>query len=221
VWFRQIIRAVTDSYGLHYQLIAKPIRRDTDFAFGGARRFRIEKEKLGHRTFRGSHVIRDPRDLVVSGYEYHKTTKEEWCLRPNPWREGGRSYQQELLSLDEHDGLMSEIDFMARNTAPKLAEWDYEQPEFIELRYEDAIADELGTFEKLFRWYGFNETAITMGLDAAERLSLRRGGAAPNHARSGAPGEWRNRLSPDHIARFKELTGDLVVRLGYEVDGDW
>jgi hypothetical protein len=102
-----------------------------------------------------------------------------------------------------------------------MGSWDYEQPEFLELRYEDAFTDEEGTFEKLFRWYGFNDAAFQLGMEAVSRLSRKRGGAVPNHIRSGSPGEWKRRFTPAHIERFKELTGDLTVRLGYETAVDW
>jgi len=133
----------------------------------------------------------------------------------------GLSYQAELLKLSEHDGLMAEIDYVARRTAAEMAAWNYKQAEFLEIRYEDAFANETGTFERLFRWYGFNEKGIEVGLEAVDRLSLKRGGASPGHARSGEPGEWRSRFTVEHIERFKVLTGDLVFDLGYEASRDW
>lgn len=167
------------------------------------------------RAVRGSHVIRDPRDLVVSGYEYHLVTTEAWATRPDP-RFGGASYQAHLRGLDEHDGLMAEVDRLSRETAPALRAWDYGQPDFLELRYEDVVADEEAGFRRLFEWYGFTARAVAVGLDAVDRLSLRNGGALPGHARSGVPGEWRVRLGPDHLERLDALTDGLVTRLGYE-----
>lgn len=78
------------------------------------------------------------------------------------------------------------------------------------------MADESGTFGRLFRWYGFDDAATAVGLEAVDRLSLKRGGAIPNHVRSGRPGEWQARLGSVHLERLRELTGDLVARLGYE-----
>ena len=222
IWFREILLSVTSQYGLHFQMLEKApatLRPTTDLAFGTPARFR--REDVGNRCFRGSHVIRDPRDLVVSGYHYHMVTTEEWCRRPNPRRPGGLSYQAYLRSVDEHEGLMAEIEYVARRTGAEMAAWDYDQPEFLEIRYEEAFADDVGTFERLFRWYGFNEQAIAVGLDAVEGLSLKNGGARPNHARSGVPGEWQARFSSAHVERFKQLTGDLVLRLGYEDTPDW
>lgn len=222
VWFQEVLRSVTRRYGLRFQMLQKEpgsLKPTTDLAFGSPAYFR--RQDLAGRSFRGSHVIRDPRDLVVSGYHYHKVTTEEWCRRPNPKRPGGLSYQAFLLSVDEHEGLMAEIEYMARYTGASMARWNYDQPEFLEIRYEDTFADDVGTFERLFRWYGFNQRAVQIGLDAVNALSLRRGGAVANHARSGTSGEWRAQFAPEHVERFKQLTGDLVYRLGYEDRPDW
>ena len=39
--------------------------------------------------------------------------------------------------------------------------------------------------------------------------------------RSGKVGGWRAQFTPEHIQLFKEVAGDLLVRLGYEQDDDW
>jgi hypothetical protein len=215
VWVRQVLLEVMRRYGLRQQEgKGEPIQARTDLAFY-AHAERFHRDQVGARPFRGSHLIRDPRDLVVSGYEYHLVTSEPWARTPYP-RYGGLSYQAHLRSLDEHDGLLAEIEWFSRETGAAMGAWDYGQPEFLELRYEDAMADEVDTYDRLFRWYGFNDVARGVGLEAVERLSLRRGGALPNHARSGRPGEWSTRLGPAHLERLQELTGDLVARLGYE-----
>jgi hypothetical protein len=219
LWFRQVLLSIVHRYGLRSQSgRIVPIRPGTDFVFARAETF--ANECLEDRSFRGIHVIRDPRDMVVSGYEYHRRTDEPWFLNPDP-RFGGMSYQEFLHSVDEHDGLMAEIAWIARNSGAAMGAWHYGQPEFLELRYEDAFADEQGVFEQLFRWLRLNDTALRIGMEAVDQLSLKRGGAVLDHARSGVPGEWRERFAPEHVDRFKELTGDLVIRLGYETGPDW
>lgn len=220
VWFRQVLLSVLRPYGLRQQEgKSAGIRPDTDLGvYADAGTF--ERSQLGSKAFRGTHVIRDPRDLVVSGYEYHLKTTEPWALRPDA-HYGGQSYQEHLRSISEHDGLMVELERMTASTAAAFGRWDYHQAEFLELRFEDAVSDEQATFAQVFRWYGFNDDALAIGMAAVDRLSLRRGGALPDHARSGGAGEWRDRLAPEHVERFKTLTGDLVVRLGYETTPAW
>lgn len=45
-------------------------------------------------------TVRDPRDVVVSGYFYHRTTKEPWVLQPRP--EYRRKSYQEVCSAISH-----------------------------------------------------------------------------------------------------------------------
>ncbi len=52
--------------------------------------------------------------MVVSGYEYHKRTDEPWCNKPDAQFDG-MSYQEYLHSVNEHDGLMAEISWVARS----------------------------------------------------------------------------------------------------------
>ena len=161
--------------------------------------------------------------MVVSGYYYHLRTDESWVHEPED-RYGGLSYQAFFRGVDEHDGLMAEIERCARSTLAEMGAWAYGRPEILELRYEDAVRDEGETFTRLFRFYGFNDAAVAKGISIVEQFSRRHGphaGDLDPHVRSGEPGEWRRSLKADHIARFKELTGDLVVRLGYEKDSDW
>jgi len=39
--------------------------------------------------------------------------------------------------------------------------------------------------------------------------------------RKGVVGDWRNHFTPADIQLFKQLTGDLLVRLNYETHTDW
>jgi hypothetical protein len=94
----------------------------------------------------------------------------------------------------------------------------------LELRYEDAVRDEVATFSRLFRFYGFDDAAVERGLSIVEGFSRQGGspgGDIDPHVRSGEPGEWRRHFDVDHVDLLKDLTGDLVVRLGYEDDPGW
>lgn len=39
--------------------------------------------------------------------------------------------------------------------------------------------------------------------------------------RSGKTGEWKKHFTDEHKKIFKNVAGDLLVKLGYEKDGDW
>ena len=42
-----------------------------------------------------------------------------------------------------------------------------------------------------------------------------------SHYRKGVHGDWKNHLNDDHVAFFKEHYNELLIKLGYETDGDW
>jgi hypothetical protein len=39
--------------------------------------------------------------------------------------------------------------------------------------------------------------------------------------RSGKTGEWKKYFTPGHKKLFKDVAGELLIRLGYEKDNDW
>jgi len=39
--------------------------------------------------------------------------------------------------------------------------------------------------------------------------------------RSGKTGEWKKYFTPEHKKIFKDVAGDLLVRLGYEQSNNW
>jgi hypothetical protein len=221
VWFKRVLEVVAKTYGLHFENVGpnKPSADTEMFVFNNA--FRFKREYLEGRRFRGSHIIRDPRDLAVSAYHYHLRTTEQWVVTPSE-RWGGTSYQDYLKSLSAHDGLLAEIDRCARSEFKSMGEWDYKQPEFLELRYEEVMQDESSAFERLFRHYRFRHSVRSTSVEIARGFSLDVvGGGNDSHVRSGRPGEWRDVFEPEHTAEFKKLTGDLAVRLGYETSPDW
>jgi len=231
VWFQRVLSTVAGFYGLRFTEVPEsdgaPGRaiipgRDIDLVvYDRANDFR--PQDFAGRDCRASHLIRDPRDIVVSGYHYHLRTAEAWVLEPQE-RYGGLSYQAFLHSVDEHDGLLAEIERCARSTLADMDRWTYSRPGILELRYEDAVRDEVATFSRLFRFYGFDDAAVAQGLRIVDGFSRRGGSPAGDtdpHVRSGQPGEWRRVFGGDHVDLFKELTGDLVVRLGYEEEPNW
>lgn len=224
-WFRRILSAIAKEYGLSFAVVSMTNPPDVEaeaLLYDHAGLF--DRERL--RFFRGSHLIRDPRDVVVSGYFYHRWSEEEWLHIPRS-EYGGRTYQELLLSLSLEQGLAAEMRGPAAHTFAEMGAWDYGQPGFLEIKYEDLIEDEAGWFERIFRHYGFGEGAVERCVELAGRFSFREvSGRAVGeiregtHLRSGKPGQWREVFTPSHRVLFRELTGNLVERLGYAARED-
>lgn len=92
-------------------------------------------------TLRAFHVIRDPRDLLVSGYfSYLKTHP----LDPNGYMARIRT---RLEAGNKAEGILSMMDIEKR-TILAMQTWDYTNPDILELKFEDITAYPM---EEIFR----------------------------------------------------------------------
>lgn len=189
----------------------------------------LDLERLGN--FKISRFVRDPRDLVVSGYFYHLRGSEEWVERAAPteadWYfangcvpEGlaasGLSFSEYLRSISEEEGLLAELDFR-RYHFESMREWPAAHPDILTLRYEEVLGEQAGAFGRLFEFYGLSPLERLLGRWFARRYSLRRL-SADAHVRNPSSGQWREHFTPRVQSAFDELYGDLVEQLGYSVE---
>ncbi|KPA22676.1 hypothetical protein shim_09630 [Shimia sp. SK013] len=177
---------------------------------------------------RASLFVRDPRDLVVSGYFYHKRGAEKWCHMVDPapedWRHvnsavppqmrQGESFTDCLNRLPLAEGLMAEIAFRTHHF-DAMAQWLASPPsDLLILRYEDILGNEPAAFEALAAHYGFNR---------AERALWRRiaGGYAATkslskHVRNPSSGQWHDVFPPQVATAFNDSFSDLMEFSGYD-----
>lgn len=190
----------------------------------------LDLDRLG--DFRLTRFLRDPRDLVVSGYFYHRRGAEPWCTMDNPtdadWafanarvpdslRAAGGSFADYLQSLDEEEGLLAELEFRRRHFT-SMAEWPEAHPDILVIRYEDFLGRELEMFRALFDHYGFSAIERRLGLFFADRHSLARRQRRDPHIRNPSSGQWRKHFTPRVKAAFDAEWGGLVEWLGYPRD---
>lgn len=234
VWMSTTLRQVCEAFGLTF--VKAPQRgesaqppTDADVYFDGHSRFDLDALP----DFRGSHMVRDLRDVVVSGYHYHLWTKEPWANRPlqrGQWKRFGHeqpahdmTYVELLNSLPREEALHVEI----RRLIPEcqqLRDWDFGDPRFTELHFEDMMTDGDRLFGELFRWYGFDDRRADWAAEIAMRRhvsKIKDSGADTPHVRSGRAGQWVEVFSDAHKEAAKEVFGDLLVRMGYAEDLDW
>ncbi|MEU8002342.1 hypothetical protein AB0B66_14365 [Catellatospora sp. NPDC049111] len=95
---------------------------------------------------RAFHLIRDPRDIVVSGYFSHLNSHPE-VVGGVPWPELV-THRRNLRTLDEAGGLLAEVEFSGMFLDP-MAQWDYARPGVLEVRMEDAITDPVKSWTQI------------------------------------------------------------------------
>jgi hypothetical protein len=174
-------------------------------------------------VYRGLHMIRDPRDVIVSGCFYHQKSQEAWLHEGRPDL-GGLTYQEKInsyASLD--DRILFEMEHAGQFSIQEMLAWDYNDESFFEIKYEDLMADsDLQLFHRVYAFLGFPGQNIPRMLEISYRNSLFSGKLKNStHIRSGQTRQWEQHFSATHRGRFVELFGDALQRLGYESNDDW
>lgn len=208
-------------------------------------------EQLSARGYRGFHVIRDPRDILVSSYFSDKYSHPVY-------RQEFAQFRDQLQTAEFDEGLQMELD---RRTAEfeALAGWNYADPNVYETRYEIITVKPQEEFTKLLAFLGVPMPASGLPATTARTaiainrvlrragVSLRAGGIPPeflkrvieaqafqklagrkkgeedqkNHYRKGVAGDWVNYLTGANKDLFKARWGQLLIDLGYEKDLNW
>jgi hypothetical protein len=135
------------------------------------------------------------------------------------YRDEGELYQREPKAFEE---LVRE-EGRAQEDGPRLF-----GDRYLEVRYEDLQADAVREARAVFAFLGA-DAGEEVARRCTERVSFERWtrgrerGQEDSAAflRKGVAGDWRNVFTPRDKEIFKQMSGDLLVELGYEEDGRW
>jgi hypothetical protein len=188
------MRAVAARFGLtvtlHFGLVEK-IDPATDIVLLG---HSLVGRDCAARPFRAIRVVRDPRDIWVSGYLYHRHCDEEWCTNtdfdpsspiayprvdysfehyPESWKRAylsglaGKSYQRHLLERDQEGGLAFELAGYTGRTFDAMRGWRLVTPDVLPVQLEAVMCDFSGTLAGIFQHLGFSDDECAQAVDAA------------------------------------------------------
>lgn len=172
------------------------------------------------------HLIRDPRDVIISAMHYHRVSQERQLIKPR-WRFGGSTYQATLNAFhSDHDRYLFEMQNSSANVIEAMRRWDYGQPNCLECRYEDLIQDEeMVLFTRILSHLGFAEDELELGRKEFWQRSLfgkhakRRG--TSHHVRAGGARQWVDVFDQELAGQFLQNFGNVLISLGYEPDDSW
>jgi len=221
VWLKKLFSRACNEFGLQFFAGAQTdCPPDTDIFLENHSRFDFGALES---SYRGMHIIRDPRDRMVSGCFYHQKSSEPWLHIARP-DFGGMSYQDKINSYDSFsDKLLFEMENSGAAGLQEMLDWNYDDPNFFEVKYEQLVVDEnLQLFHEIFTFLGIPGSAIPDFLRVAYENSLFSGQVKKSaHIRSGSSSQWTNHFSPAHIDRFVDLFPGALIKLGYESDDQW
>jgi len=163
-------------------------------------------------------IFRDPRDVVVS-HVFYVTEMES--------RHVHHAYYQSLPDFDARLKASivgrSDTDVEFPNIADRFApylDW-LNHPEVLTIHFEDLINDRVASLTRIMDHF-----LARVPLQAPRQLILDSLESSINPTRSptfrsGKTGEWKNYFTDEHKMIFKNLAGNLLIRLGYENDQLW
>lgn len=165
-------------------------------------------------------VYRDPRDMLVSHVFYATQMHEGHGMH--------RYYTEVLQTMEERINAAIQGVTVSGSELPGVRErydaylgW-LEQPGVLCLRFEDLILKRDAALGRLLDYLA--ERGFTPQTERAQAVEVLKQAIVPRKSgtfRKGKPGNWQEYFTPANKVLFKELAGELLVRLGYEKDNDW
>ena len=238
VWMRRTIQAMSHAFGMDWlgiwrdEAMSKVPEEGRAFLVNWAGYFPPELRERDDVAF--VHIIRDPRDILLSGCVYHHFAGregEKWLHLPRTDL-GGKTYQQHLNAIEGDEAkLMFEMQGKHAETVAEMRAWPWGDPRIFELTYEDLMQDtDCTLFGAAMAHLGFEGDE----LETAKRLFWEQslfGGMAniddrPRHlmghvASEGALRRWETELPPAVAQVYAERHGADLAALGYEQDNGW
>jgi hypothetical protein len=176
-----------------------------------------------HRCRKVIYIVRDPRDVALSYYDFHRK-----------YRQIEDNYPLESWVRDFVEGKLISADW--GSWGENVASWLYtrgQSEDFLLLRYEDMTENPARELAKVARHLGKNATAEQLKraveLSSADRMrELEKAEenqwvATKKHrkdipfVRVAKAGGWRSKLPPQCIEQIESKWGRLMKTLGYEL----
>jgi hypothetical protein len=165
-------------------------------------------------------VYRDPRDTLVSHvfyatemhlghgmHRYYTQTLETMEERLNAAIQGVQEPGAQLSSVREK--YVAYLDWLS-------------QPWALCLRFEQLILERERALNCLLDY--LEDRGFTPKIDRPQAVEALKAAVDPHKSgtfRRSQPGNWREHFTPANKQLFKDVAGDLLVRLGYEQDLNW
>lgn len=229
VWLNGIFQEVAQNLQMPFVEVETDTKDDLSalgnyIAFNHSSRF---PSSLFSAPVHGVRIIRDPRDMVISGAHYHGRGTEDW-LNTKQDVFDGKSYCEAINALDT---MQEKYSFEMRQTASyvirQMVHADHNEPlhlfvdkNFRTFRYEDLINDvELVEVQKVCEQLRlpFEEVGpvfVKGSLFGQQKIDGK-------HIRSGKTQQWKTEFTKETAEDFASLHQEALEILGYETDRSW
>ncbi len=164
-------------------------------------------------------IYRDPRDMLVSQIFFATDMHEEHGMHAyyKSLPDFGARLKVAITGIDR-DGLHM---VSVRHRYEGVFQW-LEQKHVMCLRFEDLINNRDTTLNTMLA--EVEKTGYKIPALRERAMSILTEAIQPKKShtfRSGKTGGWREHFTNEHKQLFKDVAGDLLVKLGYEKNNDW
>jgi len=164
-------------------------------------------------------IYRDPRDMLVSQVFFATDMHEGHGMHEyyNSLPDFGERLKVAITGIDQ-DGLKM---VSVKQRYEGVFQW-LEQRNIMCIRFEDLINNRDATLLSMLD--EVEKTGYKIPTPRDDALSVLVDAIQPKKShtfRSGKTGGWKQYFTDEHKSLFKDVAGDLLVRLGYEQNNDW
>jgi hypothetical protein len=230
VWMDGVFKAIAGDLGARYINYQSEREQLNDLDHGPFVLFNYDSDfrefayLLDREDVKILHLVRDPRDVIISAMHYHKASREGWLHEPIPGYDN-LSYQRALQKLPTRfEQYLFEMDNSSASTLRDMANWRYGRANCFEARYEDLRQDtQLVTWQRIMAFLGLDAGEQAIGSRRFWQNSLFGGLSrlGNRHVRSGAVAQWRREFTPELAAAFLKRFPGVLQFLGYETSDAW
>lgn len=163
-------------------------------------------------------IFRDPRDVVVS-HVFYVTDMEARHVHHEYYRSLSDFNARLKVSILGRADADIEFPNIADRFAPYLGWLDHD--EVLSLHFEDLIHERLPALNWIIDHF---LARVPLQVPRALALECLESSINPKRSptfRSGKTGEWKKYFTEEHKRLFKDVAGDLLIRLGYEKEDAW
>ena len=164
-------------------------------------------------------IYRDPRDMLVSQVFFATDMHEEHGMHAyyNSLPDFGARLNVAITGIDK-DGLKM---VSVKQRYEGVFQW-LEQKNTMCIRFEDLINNRDATLMSMLDELEKTGYKIPTPRDKALPILVEAIQPRKSHTfRSGKTGGWTQHFTEEHKKLFKDVAGNLLVRLGYEKNNDW
>lgn len=178
-------------------------------------------DELARRHTVNYFIYRDPRDVVVSEAHYLREMNRWHRLHPY-FRDAASIEDAIMLSINGLDPPVPGVFYP--NIGERFARYHgwLERDDCLTIRFEDLVSERQPELVRAIAEFYAPRTTTPFDVDAAvAKMSTLIAPKKSHTFRSGKKAGWQREFTAAHRARFTEVAGDLLLRLGYEPNHDW